>query len=656
MSNSATAERGGILGFRELQRYPSDGVRYASLAVVVMATVVLYYQLYLSGGVAVDIIKSYGISFKWFVLLNVAALVIAAVAAHFGGLADRFGRANMITVGLVIVGLLCLVGVPNCNGRWAFAIVFCAINAVEGVILVATPAMVRDFSPQLGRASAMAFWTMGPVIGSLVVTSVVGSGTGSSGWRHEYVIAGICGLIVAALSVPLLRELSPALRDQVMVEQKDRILIEARIAGIDVAAAQKNPVRQMVKPDIIISSVAISLFLMFYISMVAFGPTYMQANFGYSQSRANNVLIWAWAPNILGLMLAGFISDKLLVRKPLMLVGAIVFTVSLIVFIGKATDTSTTYNTFAVLYTIIFFSAGFAYVSWMAAFTETVERRNPALTATGLAVWGLIIRFVFAAIVLVAPYIVTTVNTLVDSSGKVAQIESGHAPGLSAGQNATVLAVVKDPTIVPKVLAIAAGKSPDLTASQNSAVAAIAKDPTIPARVQTFAATHAADIKTAQEIDPATQATLLTNPTDGAAIAKAVGDIVKAEGISPAAATAKLLALAKVPTSDLLMVQQYGPALQNKTVVATLLYLQKWGPALQDPQVKQTLEYLQGLQKSAVQGQKQWQKYFWITAAGSILFIPMIWLMAGFWMPKRAREALLAHEAAVAAELAAVRA
>ena len=607
MSTTAARERGGILGFRELQRYPSDGVRFASLGIVVLATVVLYYQLYLSGGVAVDILKTYGLTFKWFVMLNVAALAIAAVAAHFGGLADRFGRANMITVGLVLVGLLCLVGAPNCHGRWAFAIVFCAINAVEGVILVATPAMVRDFSPQLGRASAMAFWTMGPVIGSLVVTTVVGNATATTDWKHQYVVAGICGLVVAALSVPFLRELAPALRDQVMVEQKERALIEARVAGVDVAAAQRDPLRQMIKPDIILSSIAISLFLLFYISMVAFGPTYMQVNFHYSQSRANNVLIWAWATNIAGLVLAGFVSDKLLVRKPLMVLGSVAAVVGLTVYIGKATDAGTSYSTFAWLYAIIFFFSGIAYVSWMAAFTETVERRNPALTATGLAAWGLIIRFIFAAIVFAAPFVVTTVNTLVDNG--------------------------------PQVQAIAAGQSPDLTPSQNAAVAAIAKDPTIATRVQQTATTHAAELKTAQEIDPATQAALLANPTDQAAIAKAVGEIAKAEGVSPSAATLKLFALAQVPKADLLLVQQYGPTLQSPTVQAKLKYLQAHGA---------------DVQKAVVDGPKQWQRYFWVTAAGMIIFIPMIWLMAGYWTPKRAREALREHEAAVAAELAAV--
>ena len=61
---------------------------------------------------------------------------------------------------------------PAANTEWQFAIVISALGLVEGAILVATPAMVRDFSPQMGRASAMGFWTVGPVAGSLLTCIV----------------------------------------------------------------------------------------------------------------------------------------------------------------------------------------------------------------------------------------------------------------------------------------------------------------------------------------------------------------------------------------------------------------------------------------------------------------------------------------------------
>src|SRR5580765_8482357 len=167
---------------RELQHYPSPAVRYTSLAVVVGATVVLYYQLYLAGGVAIHIMAYYHMGFAPFVYLNVAALVVAGVAAEAAHLVDRYGRANVISIGMFVVSLLCIFGIPNMHSKAGFSIMFIVLNACEGVILVATPAVVRDFSPQVGRASAMGFWTMGPVLGSVVVTAVVGSASDNQTW------------------------------------------------------------------------------------------------------------------------------------------------------------------------------------------------------------------------------------------------------------------------------------------------------------------------------------------------------------------------------------------------------------------------------------------------------------------------------------------
>ena len=67
-------------------------------------------------------------------------------------------------------------GIPAATTEWQFAIAICGLGLIEGAILVATPALVRDFSPQLGRASAMGFWTIGPVAGRLL-TSIVATNT-----------------------------------------------------------------------------------------------------------------------------------------------------------------------------------------------------------------------------------------------------------------------------------------------------------------------------------------------------------------------------------------------------------------------------------------------------------------------------------------------
>src|SRR5262249_3713864 len=158
---------------RELTRFPSETTRYVSLGIVVLTTIVLYYQLYLLGAVATDVIRDLHMSFVYFVNISVVGYALGAGASIIAGLADRYGRANIVTVGLLVVGLLSAFVLPSMDTKFTFAVVYIAIGFVEGIILVATPALVRDFSPQLGRASAMGFWTLGPVLGSLVVAVVV---------------------------------------------------------------------------------------------------------------------------------------------------------------------------------------------------------------------------------------------------------------------------------------------------------------------------------------------------------------------------------------------------------------------------------------------------------------------------------------------------
>lgn len=589
---------------RELDVYPDSRTRYTSLGIVVVVTIVLYYQLYLNGGVAVQLISDYGLSFRWFVMLTVASLTLAAAASYLGGFTDRFGRANVITGGLVAVSLISAVAIPMCESKWSFAAAICALNAIEGVVLVAAPALVRDFSPQLGRASAMGFWTMGPVLGSVAVTSVVGASSSSTTWHTQYSIAGVVGLAIAVLSL-FLKELAPGLRDQIVVEEKDRALVQARMRGIDVEHDLIHPTRKMLKADIVLPSIALSLFLTFYIGMVAFGATYFEVNFGYSQSSANKLLVWGWVANAIGLIVGGWFSDRLLVRKPFMLLGAVVSAISVFVFAERATSPETAHSAFVLILVVLFVFSGVAHVAWMAAFTETVERRNPALTATGLAIWAVVIRATFAIFIFVAPFVVDTVNPIADHGATVQEIASGT--------------------------------SPDLSAAENKAVAAIAEDPSIAAKMQELGERYSAEFQTAGAMDSTTSEALMLDPLDTAALEAAVNQIAGAFGVTTQAAQDRLIALGRVPRADLSFASTYGPVLQNTAVLGKLDYLRN---------------HAADVQKAVHDGPAQWQTYWRIAGIGMIIFIPMIWLMAGSWRPRKARDNLRTHEEFVAKELA----
>jgi MFS family permease len=128
------------------------------------------------------------------------------------------------------------------------------------------------------------------------------------------------------------------------------------------------------------------------------------------------------------LVIGGILSDRLRVRKPFMVAGTVVAVIMTIVFLTRATHPDTGYVTLAVIISILAAGLAIAYAPWMAAFTETIEKRNPALTATGLAVWGWLLRIVVTLSLFFVPFVVSSMNTLVEAP---AYLEAAKAAGNS---------------------------------------------------------------------------------------------------------------------------------------------------------------------------------------------------------------------------------
>ena len=495
----------GVQGLwrRQIHHYPQTRQRMWYLGIVVAVTIILYYQFYIAGAVSPTIIADLGMTFPFYVYITVVANAVGAFGSLAAGLADRWGRANLVAYGLLVVGLLVLFGIPNASGKWTFAVLFAVIGLVEGVILVATPALIRDFSPQLGRASAMGFWTLGPVVASLLV-AVVSSNTLNhlGAWQDQFIIAGIAGIVVGLIAVAGLRELSPQLRDQLMVSIRDRAVIEARARGLNVEESLRRPWRQMLHLDVIGSAFAISVFLLIYYTAVGFFTVYFTFLHGFSLSTANSIGDWFWGFDAIALILVGILSDRVRVRKPFMVFGGVGAIVMTIVFLNLGAKTS--FATFSVVISFLAVFLAIAYGPWMASFTETVEKRNPALTATGLAVWGWIIRVVIAISILILPSVVGSMTPLVTYGAQFATIE----------------------------------------------------------------ATYPQQLATLAVIDPATQAAMSANPADTAAQAKAVGEIATAFKVSPTAATARLVGLAALPKADQVFLAEHGTQVVTASAAA----------------------------------------------------------------------------------------
>jgi len=280
------------------------------------------------------------------------------------------------------------------------------LGFIEGIILTVTPALVRDFSPRLGRAAAMGFWTVGPVGGSVLATFVASQTLPAyHTWQSQYVIAGIVGLVIFLVCLFGLRELSPGLRDQIMNTLREKALVEARANSIDVDKVVQHPWRQMLRPRLLISSFGISVFLLIYYAAVGFFVIYLATIFKFPLAQANGMVSIFWAINVLSAIVVGFISDALLVRKPFMVIGAVALIIVTILFISRIGQ-PTSAGLMTLLLSLIGICLSISYVTWMAGYTETVEDFNPALVATGLSVWGFLLRIIVVLSTLALPIVV----------------------------------------------------------------------------------------------------------------------------------------------------------------------------------------------------------------------------------------------------------
>jgi MFS transporter, ACS family, D-galactonate transporter len=662
-TQTAPSRPGGLAWVwkRQLQHYPDTGPRIGFLVITVLATITLYYELYVGGSVSTLILVNLHMSFTFFVLTLAFGALIGAFGSLFAGLADRLGRANLVVFGLLFTGVFVAFILPAATNKWAFTIEGFVVGAVEGMCLVATPALIRDFSPQVGRATAMGFWTSGPVLGSLIV-AVVGTNTipavvnDPRFWTHEYRICGIAGLVVFVIALVGLRELSPALRDQLMVTMHDRVLIEARAKGLteaDIEAALRRPFRQLLKPDIIVSAIAVSIMLLIYYTAVAFAVIYFVTVFGFSVKNADGLGNWNWGFNVIGVILIGIVSDRFRVRKPFMVIGGVLAAVMTVVYLEQAGH-HPGYYTLAIILALLAFGLGVAYTPWMASFTETVEARNPALTATGLAIWGWIIRIVVMTAYFVIPLVITSVTPLVNYGGTVSAYATQYAAPLAfATTHPTIVATAQSipPNVIATaqkipapVLATASADATQLANAQKFApeLAVIQANPALFTKLQGYSSPS--------KIPPALLGQAIAAAGGGA---KGIGILTTISNNKAAIlgviAVAPALQTVAPYASDLKTIAPYSA--QLKTIApysAQLTALSKVPPS--------AIAYLKAhgaaVQKAAAQTAGQWKTWYWICFGGIVFFLLSIPLLRGRWRPRDARKDEEEHEALVQAELA----
>ncbi|GGQ83274.1 MFS transporter [Couchioplanes azureus] len=383
---------------RELAQYPTGSRRRRYLLMAVLASLVVNFEGQISPVVPL-LLDDLGMSLKAYGLIGAVAVAAGGISAALGGgIADRHGRVVVLVPALLMAAVgniaMALARTPS-----QFLVLRCLLLFVEGAAITTTAGLVRDFSPRLGRATAFGFWTCGPVGGSFLAAGVAAVTLPLFGtWQSQVVIIGVVALTTSVVIMFLMADLSPQLRARVIVSETD-------MASGD-GVAGPGPGRGLMTHRVVWAHLGgITLWLVWYWTLSIFGPTLLVQALDLTEGRAAAVMAASWACNLPALVAAGWLSDRLRVRKPVILAGALGGIVGMVLFSAVLESGRASVAQLIGVNALLGIATAAVYAPWMALFSEDVEDLRPDLQATAWGVFGLSVRFMIVTVLVVAPIV-----------------------------------------------------------------------------------------------------------------------------------------------------------------------------------------------------------------------------------------------------------
>jgi OPA family glycerol-3-phosphate transporter-like MFS transporter len=393
-----------LLGVRQLDEYPGGLRRLWLLAMAVLAVLIGSYEAQIAPVVPL-LIRDLDLDLATYGSVAAVAAVAGAIAAFVGGrLTDHLGRVRLL-VPLMMVTALCCFAMTLVDSTRELLIARTVLAFVDGMALASTAPLVRDFSPRTGRAQAFGFWTWGPVGASLLAAGLAAWTLPifANSWRSQFVLMGLISLVMSALIAGTIADLSPELRAR--IQQSAHTALPAR--------HRAGPARTrdlLTHRRLWAHGVGISLWLVLYLSLAAYGPTMLVTSFGVSSAKAAGIMTAFWAVDLAVLVVVGRISDRLQLRKPFALGGTLAAALAagyLLVLMGRASvSTGQLMTAGAVLGAAL----AVAYGPWMANYSEDAEDVDPRLQGTAWGIFGLLSRTTAVVVVLVVPRIVAAAS------------------------------------------------------------------------------------------------------------------------------------------------------------------------------------------------------------------------------------------------------
>src|SRR5271170_3755207 len=379
---------------RTLTEYPRGAHRWSLLILTVLASILGAFDFQLAPLLPI-LLPYLHMSHTAYGAFVTFAVLISGISAFFGGpLADRYGRVLITDVCLGLVTVLLFLNV-FITGIVSFVILRTLMGVVAGLTAGALAALIRDMSPRLSRALAFGLLTIGPVGANFLSNAIAGATLPIyHTWQSQIWIMGGLGILIYIPILLWLKDLSPQLRLQIFRNEIASMQAEGRrlpTAAEIPAGTRAAFAALLAHPEVWLLVLGITANLTLYFAIQAFGSLLFTEAYGYSPAIAARMNANFWFTNLAVLVLTGVVSDRLESRKPIAIIGGILSSALMAIWIVSF-GYHLEQRTVAWIATLMGCFLGIAYVPWAAQFSETLEDVSPALQATGWAFFGLMAR------------------------------------------------------------------------------------------------------------------------------------------------------------------------------------------------------------------------------------------------------------------------
>ena len=176
---------------------------WIALAVLFAINTLNFFDRLIIGAVAEPIRREFLLDDKTLGLLSTAfTLLYAFVGVPFGRLSDKYPRKWILAAGVFFWSLF-TAGSGLARSFWQIFAARLGVGAAEASCAPAATSMIGDMFPAEQRGRAMSIFMLGLPIGISLSFAVSGAITKEYGWRSAFLIAGIPGFALAAITLLL---------------------------------------------------------------------------------------------------------------------------------------------------------------------------------------------------------------------------------------------------------------------------------------------------------------------------------------------------------------------------------------------------------------------------------------------------------------------